>query len=312
MAFFRVTLLFVCCEASNAYRILAYEPSAGHSHWNVMSAVLESMVDAGHEVVCVTLHPATDHLAAHPNYTHVDISATAAGRQKAMTAVDRDFTGVMRLFGSNGFMIGFATDRARRLCATSSGTPEVRAILDGSDGVDGGGRRPFDAVVVESLFSECRWPMWLPDRSRLPVAYVVPSAPVNWMPVATGSPDHPSYLGTLLTGHPTPDTFVRRLSNTVDYAYTNLVRWYHDDPYRGGGWSTTPNAVVFVNTHRSVEPARPLGPNVVEIGGIHLRRPLKPLPQVSVTLSPSLSLSRYGPFTPNLLSYTCNQCRIYV
>lgn len=272
------TVALFVCSATNAYRILAYEPSAGHSHWNVMSAVLESLVDAGHEVVCATSHPATDHLAGHPNYTHVDISAAvaAAGWPEA-TALDRNLTQLMNVFGSNGRMVGVATDRARGLCTTLSGTPEMRDVQDGGNG------RRFDAVVMESLFSECQWSL-LPDRLRLPVVYVVPSAPVNWMPVATGSPGHPSYLGTLLAGHPTPNTFVRRLLNAADHAYTNLVRWYRDEPYRGGWPATAPNTMVFVNTHHSVEPARPLGPNVLEIGGIHLRRPVKRLPRVRVSL----------------------------
>lgn len=271
MAVFFGVPLFVC-SVVNTYRILAYQPSAGHSHWNVMSAVLESLVDAGHEVVCVTLHPATDHLIRHRNYTHVDISAAVSEPQAR--AVNWNLTQVMGVFRSNWFMIGLATDRARKLCVTLSGMSEIRDIFDGNNG------RRFDAIIVESLFSDCQWSLLL-DQLRLPVMYVVPSAPVNWMPVVTGSPDHPSYLGTLLNGYPTPNTFVRRLLNTVDYAYTNLIRW-HRDKSNHYGWPTITNTMVFINTHHSVEPTRPLGPNVLEIGGIHLRRPLKPLPPVSI------------------------------
>lgn len=266
---------YLVITPAKAYRILAYEPSVGHSHWNVMSAVLESLVDAGHEVVCVTIHPVTDHLSIHPNYTHVDVSKIID--QLNSTARDWDFTQIMRVFSSRASMIWYATDRIQRMCALLSGMPEIRDILDG---------HRFDAIVMESLFSKCQ-SLLLFGRLALPTVYVVPSSPVNWMPMATGSPDHPSYLGTLMSGHPTPGTFVQRLLNAVDYANTNLVRWYKDSWVRSDDhrrkWPTDRNTMVFVNTHHSVEPARPLGPNIVEIGGIHLQRAPTSLPRVCCT-----------------------------
>lgn len=261
---------------ANAYRILAYEPSSAYSHWNVMSAVLESLVDAGHEVVCMALHPATDQLAGHPNYTHMDLS-TLTGQPKILSR-DLDFSQMMKLFVSSAFMIGVATARAQWMCTLLSDMPEMRDILNGN------GRKRFDAIVMESLFSDCQWTL-LSGRLRLPTMYVVTTSPVNWMPMVTGSPDHPSYLGTLLTSHPTPGTFVQRLFNTIDYVYTNLVRWYWDVGSRNDDYQkrlfTARNTMVFVNTHHSVEPARPLGPNILEIGGIHLRRPPRNVSLVS-------------------------------
>lgn len=235
-----------------------------------MAAVLESLVDAGHEVVCATAHPATDLLAAHPNYTHVDMSSMAPHSK----ARDIDYAQVMRIFRSNAFMVGLATTRARSVCEHMHfDMPEMRDILHG------GGGRAFDAVVMESLHSECM--SALPGRLGVPVVYVVPSPPVNWMPAATGAPDHPSYLGALLADWPTPSTFGHRLANALVYVHTALVQWYHDaglDPR----WPEPRRAMVFINTHHSMEPARPMGPNVLEIGGIHLNRPVEPLPRVSV------------------------------
>lgn len=261
---------------TNAYRILAYEPSSAYSHWNVMSAVLESLVDAGHEVVYLALHPATDQLAGHPNYTHVDLSTLT--HQPKMWSQDLDFSQMTKLFVSSAFMIRVATDRARRMCTLLSDVPEMRDILNDGD------QKRFDAIVMESLFSECQWTV-LSGQLRLPTVYVVTTSPVNWMPMATGLPNHPSYVGTLLTGHPSPGTFVQRLFNAIDYVYTNAVRWYWDVGSRNDDYrtllSTARNTMLFINTHHSIEPARPLGPNVLEIGGIHLRRPPRNVSLVS-------------------------------
>lgn len=256
-----------------------------------MSAVLESLVAAGHEVMCVTMHPATDRLATHPNYTHVDMSSLAVS--SLQTARDMDYAHVMKVFRSNAFMVGLATTRARYVCEYLFDMPEIRDILDGNGPA-------FDAVVMESLHSECM--SALPDRLGVPVVYVVPSPTVNWMPVATGAPDHPSYLGTLLADRPTPTTFNQRLANALVYVHTALVRWYNDKG-RDRRWPEYRHSMVFVNTHHSVEPGRPLGPNVHEIGGIHLNRPLASIPRVSVSLSRFCWL---------FLSRSCSLVRYYV
>jgi len=38
--------------------------------------------------------------------------------------------------------------------------------------------------------------------------------------------------------------------------------------------------MIFINSHFTIEPARPLTPNVVQIGGIHLTPP-NPIPKVT-------------------------------
>lgn len=262
-------------QTTTAYRILAYEPSLGTSHWNFMSAIVESLVDAGHEVVCLTMHRATGHLAGHPNYAHIDITELTGQSQE--TTRNMNYKQVMKIFRSNAYMIGLALSRVQLLCETLDDMPAVSALFNGSDD----GRRRFDAVLMESLHSECQ--SALPGRlGGVPVFYVVPCPLVDWMPTATGSPDHPSYLGGLLTDSPTPVSFGQRLHNIVVYAHTNFVRWYRDTIAGAAAvqWPRPRDTVVFVNTHYSVDPARPLGPNVIEIGGIHLRPP-EPLPQVS-------------------------------
>ncbi|KAL5243465.1 hypothetical protein ACI65C_010875 [Semiaphis heraclei] len=256
-----------CMSMIAGHRILACEPCPGHSHWNVMSAVLESLVAAGHEVVCVTMHPPTDRLATHPNYTHVDMSSLTISTLQP--ARDMDYAHVVKVFQSNAFMVGPITTREQFLCKYLFDMPVIRDILNGSGPA-------FDAVVMESLHSKCM--STLPDRLGVPVVYVVPSPMVNWMPVATGAPDHPSYLGTLLADRPTPTTFNQRLANALVYVHTALVRWYNDKG-RDHRWPEYRHSMVFVNTHHSVEPSRPMGPNVHEIGGIHLNRSLVPILQ---------------------------------
>lgn len=54
-----------------AAEILAITPIAGASHWNVMSSVLEVLLDRGHMITVVTPF---SRKTPHENYTEIDIS----------------------------------------------------------------------------------------------------------------------------------------------------------------------------------------------------------------------------------------------
>lgn len=55
----------------NASEILAITPIGGASHWNVMSSVLEVLIERGHKVTVVSPF---SRKTPHENYTHIDTS----------------------------------------------------------------------------------------------------------------------------------------------------------------------------------------------------------------------------------------------
>lgn len=90
----------------------------------------------------MTVQPATERLAGHPNYTHVDMAAGLPdGRHR--TARDLDYAQLMSLFRSNAFLVWSVTDLMRRMCRLLFEMPETRDLVDGTAG-------RFDAVVMES------------------------------------------------------------------------------------------------------------------------------------------------------------------
>lgn len=58
-------------SATNAAEILAITPIGGTSHWNVMSSVLEVLLNRGHKVTVVSPFPRK---IPHENYTEIDVS----------------------------------------------------------------------------------------------------------------------------------------------------------------------------------------------------------------------------------------------
>lgn len=247
-----------------AYQIFAFEPSPGHSHWNVMSTALESLLDAGHVVVCVTMHRATGRLAGNPNYTHID-----ASKSMGESLINLNYSDLMRLSEN---LTRMAMHVEQLSCNALTELSDVRDLL-----LDDG-RPRFDVVFLDSMYSECSKALF--SRLGLPVAYVIPCPLGDWItPTVFGSAGHMSYVQHALhVVPPVPKTFGQRVAIAVHYVYTNLVRWRLDVDY--SSYPEPRNSIVFINTHYSLEPVAPMGLEVHEIGGIHLRPP-KPLPRVS-------------------------------
>jgi len=64
-------LLLATTDTINAANILAITPIAAASHWNVMSSVLEVLLNRGHTITVVSPFPRK---TPHENYTQIDVS----------------------------------------------------------------------------------------------------------------------------------------------------------------------------------------------------------------------------------------------
>lgn len=106
------------------------------------------------------------------------------------------------------------------------------------------------------------------------------------------NPLNPSYTATPNMPIALPTSFRDRLANLLNNIYVNVYFWWLDRKatvigrtYFGSNApdvnslfrSTT--ALIFVNSHFTFETPRPMIPNVIPIGGIHVLQP-KPLPEV--------------------------------
>lgn len=125
---------------------------------------------------------------------------------------------------------------------------------------------------------------------------------------------HPAYLATVSNEYTQNMTFYQRLVNWVHYVsiYTVHHLWTTqnlpemNEMYIGGNKDVTivdkvnrRTRLIFLNCHFSFV-NRPLAPNAVEIGGIHIK-PVKPLPPVS-----SIYLSNYYYLWPHAHLFRAN------
>ncbi|XP_060870458.1 UDP-glucosyltransferase 2-like [Metopolophium dirhodum] len=274
----RVVVTVACClllvagpctpPPVDGMRVLAVETIAGKSHWNFMRAVLRALTDAGHTVTVFTPFPDGD----RDNYTEVDTSA--AFRMK----LDVDLAEVLEKFVEPSSILPLLVTVSRSLCDAIFQDERMKAVMRTRADRDG-----YDVVVVEPMGSECV--SHAATVLGLPLVFVVPSPMISYHEGSfLGHVPNPAVVSHLLADHAVPRSFVQRFRNAVLSVYSVFVVRYTEwslkraeptKPY--DTLAPVRPSAVFVNSHFATEASRPVPPNFVHVGGLHLEKP-KSLP----------------------------------
>ncbi|XP_026811755.1 UDP-glucuronosyltransferase 2B2-like isoform X2 [Rhopalosiphum maidis] len=251
----------------NAANILAVQTIPGKSHWNVMRAVLRVLTDRGHTVTVFTQFLDGD----RDGYIEVDVSEQTGPR----LGLDASF--LIENFGTTRKLMANMEIATRTNCDTIYKHPRMVDILKGTSA------RKFDLVITEPLVSECV--AYMATVLRVPMIYVVPPPIVTYLErPLTGHVSNPAVVGHVLSGHGVPVTFAQRFANVVLTIYCSTLKWYNErqlrlaSPQPYDTMDLVKPSIIFTNTHFITEPARPLTPDVIQIGGIHLTLP-EPIPK---------------------------------
>lgn len=278
-----VTIAVMACGwpagPAGCARILAVETVGGRSHWNFMSGIIRALVDGGHSVTAFT--PFLD--GDRDNYTEVDISGGFP------VGLDLDLVSLLDHFRNPFWTYGAFVEMGRSQCDVIYAHDEMRKLLRRRPGskvaVDGG----YDAVLIESFWSECM--SYVAARLGLPLIYVTPLPMIASMERAiTGHASNPAAVSNLMAGHAVSETFVDRLTDVALLVHGSIVQRYKELVLKYTGPSKeydlldpVPPSLVFVNRHYISDAPSPVPRNVVDVGGIHLKA-AKSLPKVSAHL----------------------------
>lgn len=253
---------------ASGMKVLAVETVAGKSHWNFMRATLRALTDAGHEVTVFTPFPDGD----RENYTEVDTSA--AFQMK----LDVDLAEVLEKFVEPSSILPLIVTISRTLCDAIYNDDRMKAAMT----IDGGGG--YDVVVVEPIGSECV--SHAATVLGLPLVFVVPSPMLSHYESAfLGHVPNPAVVSHVLAGHAVPRSFVQRFGNAVLLAYSVFAVRYTEWSLKRAApkpYDALPPvrpSAIFVNSHFVTEASRPVPPNYVQVGGLHLGQP-EPIPSV--------------------------------
>jgi glucuronosyltransferase len=148
-------------------------------------------------------------------------------------------------------------------------------------------KQKFDVIITNAFFNDCVFGVsYMLD---IPVIKMCSFGGTKWMDEWVGNPSPYSYLPHIFLDYADRMDFWQRTLNTLSEMYMKLGRIFYVIPQHDAilrkyfNSSYIPSisvlekstALLMINQHFSVSYPRPLTPNTVEIGGIHINPPKK-------------------------------------
>jgi glucuronosyltransferase len=146
----------------------------------------------------------------------------------------------------------------------------------------------FDVVIVEAFDSECF--LGFAHKFEAPIIQVCPEVGGNFMGDWVGSPNPYSYVSDVFIEYTDKMNFWERTHNTIVCMLKHVGRQLIHVPKQNAAmqkhFNYTDNlppvweleyktSLVLLNTHHSLSYPKPLMPNYVQIGGMHVKAPRK-------------------------------------
>nr|CAD7199350.1 unnamed protein product [Timema douglasi] len=258
-------------------RILGVAPFPAPSHQILLTSLFKELANRGHHLTVITPLPLKE--GKPPNYVEIDTGVTFP-------------PGIV---DSNNMFKGEEVSRymvfimmwniGPKLLESTFENPDVQKLLHSKT-------EKFDLLLTETFFNEAI--LGLAHKFNVPIISVCAFAGLESMGDAVGNPYPYSYVPNALTKLTTHMSFLERLQNTLLNTYVKLghylyylpkqnqllVKYFKDTkenlPYVDDLVKRT--SLVFLNNHFSYNFPRPYVPNIVEVGGFHVK-PAKKLPQ---------------------------------
>lgn len=256
----------VACE-----HILAISMINAKSHWNFMQGILRALTNHGHQVTVFTTF--TD--GNRENYTEIDLS------KELDSLVHLNIDMVHNELTDYTDLIRFIYSLSRENCVTIYKNDVIQKIMADT-------KSKFDVIFVEFIASECV--SYLSSKLNIPLVYVTPPPLISYAEhLFLGEYSNPAYVAHTLIDYSVPRTFYQRFANTMLFFYTScllqIITFISSKMDRQPFDLIEPvkPSIVFSNAHYITDAPRPILPNVIPVGGIHLSPP-KRIPDVSIKI----------------------------
>lgn len=255
-------------------RVLAVEPVPAKSNWYFMSAVIQSLTEAGHVVTAYTPFQNGN----RENYTEVDIMPPGV---QALT--DLDVIDVISNYSDPFSLLHELIEGDRIYCDMVYSHPLLDELM--RNATTTGGTKEFDVIIMDSYGYSCM--SYLPYKLGLPIIYVIASPMITQAERdITGHLTNPAIVPHMLNGRAILNTFYHRFCNTMMFMHSIFVTGYHakiarlTDPKFYDSSPIVSASLIFQNSHYATEKSSPVVPNLIYVGGIHIK-PTKAIPKVS-------------------------------
>ncbi|KAF4519361.1 UDP-glycosyltransferase-05 [Ephemera danica] len=256
-------------------RILCLFPVPSKSHLVVFSEMTRELARRGHELVVASPFPLSK---APTNYTDINTMPSIFEIHQEMMSIDLYSMTEMPtyqipfLYWYHGFKVMNGT----------LNDPGVLALLKDKQG--------FDLVICEDFLSESLYAF--ADYFKAPLILISSLGGFHWTNYEVGNPLEPTYVPNPMLSYSDRMTLNERLVNTLFAAawdFGNFVFYLpRQEELRKKVFGAQTRSVwdlrysaslVLLNSHFSLNHPRPLPPAMIEVGGLHVARSFKKLPE---------------------------------
>lgn len=264
-------LLVACLVAGlHAAHLLAFFPLPGRSHWILAQTYLRALADRGHRITFVT--PFKNEGNPH-NWREVIVPDTKH-------TFGTGTTNMFQLSLNNPFMgLFFLSKYGIRSCDLILGTEEIQKLYNSNE--------KFDAIVSEDFYQECYHVF--AHKFNAPLIQIVPYEGHQWVGDKVGNPSEIAYIPDPVLAYSDHMDFFQRLTNAVYGTVGRLFRqWYilpgmdaavqrrlNDPKIPSLATLEKQTSLILINSHMSIGYPRPVLPNIVMVGGMHVKPPKK-------------------------------------
>lgn len=275
MNFYLYLFLLINSSLSASFSILGVFPHPGKSHVDVFKPLMKALAAKGHQVTVISYFPLIKPI---PNYKDINLGS----KQALVDAFDmKDIDSSSRFQRINH--VSLLSDIASSSCDFGLASEVVQNFMKTKD--------RYDLMITEFFNSDCF--LGLNHKVKAPIIGLSSSTLMPWTSERLANPSHTAYIPNNLMDYSDKMTFFERVENTLvtlyhQYYYDFFMIGRHGDIVRKHLGRRAARlrefirntSLILVNTHFSLNLPRPLVPNVVEVGGIHVRN-LRPLTKVS-------------------------------
>ncbi|GAB1860215.1 UDP-glucuronosyltransferase 1-9-like isoform X1 [Camponotus japonicus] len=263
--------LMVLVTISNSLSILLLEPILSTSHHIWALNLLKGLLGKGHHVHIVSIHEPDIKGKLAQNMTYAIFGDIMEQLHESEDYDPNEW---------EKFSVTYATyflyNIASSSCEKTTETKEAKELLEMIKNVE------FDVIVQDVTLHQCLYGLWQVAKGKPPVVAFVPYGLAPWLKDYIGGPYYPTVRSYPNTATAKPEGLCEKTWNTLYYFMDDLLRSYYYMPIsqriaeRYIGHEIRPLhelekniTILLINTHPAFEPAIPLPPNAIEIGGLH-------------------------------------------
>lgn len=257
--------------------ILAIVSCPAMSHFNVFKPLILELTKRGHNLWVVSHFP--QKTTGTRNYVDIDISGSTPVFHNNVSLA------ILDLYTDNYLWLYY------NLVDLFEDVKQTAQTLE-TDGMKQLLKTDvkFDLILTEIFTTDIF--LGFAYKFKVPWISIVTSMPQPWSYDRVNNIENPSYTTHIFSQHAGKMDFKQRLANTVDFVFSKLAYAYYNYysekvARRFFGEDLPPlnslvknTSMIFVNSYSVFNGVRPNTPQVIEIGGIHMK-PAGQLPHVS-------------------------------